>query len=130
MLYLVRFAERNPKGRTLREQHNGSVAFLSLVFLEVVPVSQILNERTIVGNGSLHLLEAHTQSVAGLPQTGNVLRKLALDLLNLLVERVDLLVGLSGKFLGRLQKQLTQLAFIQVKLLYQLLVFASLACFS
>src|SRR5208282_151206 len=89
MFYLGRFTEWNPERRTFGEQHNGSVALLSLVFLQVMPVPQVLNERTIVGNGSLHLLEAHTQSVACLPEAGNMLRKLALDLLNLPFECLD-----------------------------------------
>jgi hypothetical protein len=48
-----------------------------------VRVPQVLNECAIVGNGRLDLLEAHTQSMPCLPQTGNMLRKLALDLLYL-----------------------------------------------
>ena len=130
MFYLVRFTERNPEGRTFGEQHNGSVARLPFSFAQVMPVTQVLNERAIVGNGRLHLLEAHTQSVPCLAQTGNMLRKLALDLLDLPFERLDSLVCLSGELLGRLQKQLAQLPFIQVELLHQLLVFTSLACFS
>ena len=93
-------------------------------------VPQVLNEHAIVGNGRLHLLEAHTQSVPCLTQTGNMLRKLSLYRLDLPFECPDSLVCLSGKLLGRLQKQLAQLAFIQVELLQQLLVFTSLACFS
>ena len=131
MFYLVRFTERNPKGgRTFRGQDNGSVALLPFTFTQVMWVPQVLNERIIVGNGRLHLLEAHTQSVPCLAQTGNMLRKLALDLLYLPFECLDSLVCLSGELLGRLQKQLAQLPFIQVELLHQLLVFTSLACFS
>jgi hypothetical protein len=44
-----------------------------------------------------------------LAQTGNVLRKLALDLLALPFERLDSLVCLRGELLGQLQKQLPQL---------------------
>ena len=54
-----------------------------MVFPQVVRVPQVLNECAIVGNGRLDLLEAHTQSMPCLPQTGNMLRKLALDLLYL-----------------------------------------------
>src|ERR1700693_1257556 len=128
MCYLLRFSERNPEGRTFREQHNGSIAQLPFAFTQVMWVPQVLNERIIVGNGRLHLLEAHTQSVPCLAQTGNMLRKLALDLLYLPFECLDSLVCLSGELLGRLQKQLTQLALIQVELLHQLLVLSSLAC--
>src|SRR5271166_449368 len=108
MFYLVRFTERNPKGRTFREQHNGSVARLPLLFPKVAPVTEILNQRAIVGNGRLHLLKAHTQSVPCLTQTGNMLRKLALEPLDLPFECLDSLVCLSGELLGRLQKQLAQ----------------------
>ncbi len=93
-------------------------------------VSQVFNEGAIVGNGRLHLLEAHTQSVPCLAQTGNMLRKLALDLLDIPFECLDSLVCLSGELLGRLQIELAELAFIQVELLHQLLVFTSMACFS
>jgi hypothetical protein len=125
MFYLVRFTERNPEGRTLREQHNGSIAWFPFSFAQVMWIPQVLNERAIVGNGRLHLLEAHTQSVPCLAQTGNMLRKLALDLLYLPFECLDSLVCLIGELLGRLQKQLPKLAFIQVELLHQLLVFTS-----
>jgi hypothetical protein len=47
---------------------------------------------------------------------------LALDLLDLAFECLDSLVCLSGKLLGRLQKQLAQLAPILIELLHQLLV--------
>src|ERR1700732_3131994 len=117
MFYLVRLTERNPKGRTFRGQDNGSVALLPFTFTQVMWVPQVLNERIIVGNGRLHLLKGHTQSVPCLAQTGNMLRKLALDLLDLLFECLDSLVCLSGELLGRLQKQLAQLPFIQVALL-------------
>jgi hypothetical protein len=40
------------------------------------------------------------------------------------------LAYLSGGLLGWLQKQLSQLPFIQVKLLHQLLVFTAPVCFS
>src|SRR5271166_1646469 len=100
MFYLVRFTERNPEGRTFGEQHNGSVALLPSFFAQV---PQVPNERAIVGNGRLHLLEAHTQSVPCLAKTGNMLSKLALDLLDLPFECLDSLVCLSGQLLGRLQ---------------------------
>src|ERR1700720_2429169 len=129
MFYLVRFTERNPYGRTSGEQHNGSVTRLPFSFAQVMWVPQVFNERAIIGNGRLHLLEAHTQSVPYLAQTGNMLRKLALDLLDLPFKCLDSLVCLSQELLGRLQKQLAQLAFIQVELLHHLLVFTSLACF-
>ena len=45
-------------------------------------------------------------------------------------ECLDSLVCLSRKLLGRLQKQLAQLAFIQVELFHQLLVFREITCFS
>src|ERR1700730_4699815 len=130
MFYILRFTKRNPEGLTLREQHNGSVALLPLVFPQVMPVTQVFNERAIVGNGRLHLLEAHTQSVPCLTQTRNMLRKLALDLFYLRFECLDSLVCPSGELLGRLQKQLGPLPFIQVELFHQLLVFTSLVCFS
>src|SRR6202158_5833306 len=130
MFYLVRFTERNPKGRTFRGQDNGSVALLPFTFTQVMWVPQVLNERIIVGNGRLHLLEAHTKSVPCLAQTGNMLRKLALDLLDLPFECLDSLVCLSDELLDRLQKQLAQLSFILVELLHQLLVFTAIACFS
>jgi hypothetical protein len=82
------------------------------------------------GDGLLHLLDAHAQSVPCLAQTGHVLRKLALELLDLLFQRLDSLVCLSGDFLDRLQKQLAQLSFIQVQFFHQLLVLASLGCLS
>ena len=129
MFYLVRLTERNPEGRTFGEQHNGSVALLKFSSAQVMPVTQVLNERAIVGNGRLHLLKAHTQSVPCLTQTDHMLRKLALDLLYLPFECLDSLVCLSRELLG-LQKQLAQLAFIQVELLHRVLVFTSLACFS
>ena len=44
-----------------------------------------------------------------LAQTRNMLRKLALDLLDLPFERLDSLVCLRGELLGQLQKQLPQL---------------------
>src|ERR1700693_2372038 len=97
MFYLVRFTQRNPKRRTIREQHNGSVAPLPLVFSQVVRVTQVLNERTIVGNGRLHLLDAHTQSVPCLSQTGNMLGKLSLNLFYFCFECLDSLVCLSGE---------------------------------
>src|SRR5271165_3648391 len=130
MFYLVRFTERNPEGRTFREQHNGSVARLQSAFAQVMWIPQVLNERAIVRNSRLHLLESHPQSVPCLAQTGHMLRKLALDLLNLPFECLGSLVYFSGELLGRLQKQLAQLTFIQVELLHQLLVFTSMACFS
>ena len=130
MFYLVRFTERNPEGRTFREQHNGSVARLRFSFAQVMRVTQVLNERAIVRNGRLYLLEAHIQSMPCLAQTGNMLRQLALNLLDLPFECLDSLVCISGELLGRLQKQLAQLTFIQVELLHQLLVFTSMACFS
>src|SRR5208282_5911923 len=99
MLYLFRFTKRNPKGRTFREQHNGSVARLPLLFPEVAPVTQILNQHAIIGNGRLHLLEAHAQSVPCLTQTRNMLRKLALSLFDLSFECLDSLVCLSGELL-------------------------------
>src|SRR5580704_16544629 len=71
-----------------------------------------------------------TQCVQCLTQTGHMLRELALDPLYLPFERLDSLVCLSGELLGRLQKQLAQLPFIQVELLHQFLVFTSLACCS
>ena len=130
MFYLVGFTERNPEGRTFGEQHNGSVARLPFSFTQVIWIPQVLNERAIGGNGRLHLLEAHTQSAPCLAQTGHMLRKLALDLLDLPFECLDSLVCLNRELLGRLQKQLAQLAFIQVELLHQLLVFTAIACFS
>src|ERR1700737_829736 len=130
MFYLVRFTERNPKGRTFRGQDNGSVALLPFTFTQVMWVPQVLNEGIMVGNARLHLLEAHTQSVPCLAQTGHMLRKLALDLLDLRFECPDSLVCRDGELSGRLQKQLAQLPFIQVKSLHPLLVFTSLACFS
>jgi hypothetical protein len=96
---------------------------LPFFFAQVMWVTQVLNERTIVGNGRLHLFEAQTQGVPYLTQTGHMLRKLALNLLDLPFECLDSLVCLNRKLLGRLQKQLAQLAFIQVELFYQLLVF-------
>src|SRR6202158_4153501 len=101
MFYLLRFTERNPEGRILRKQHNGSVAPLPLSFAQVMWITQVLNERAVVGNGRLHLLEAHTQSVPCLAQNGHMLRKLALDLLYLPFECLDSLVCLSGELLGR-----------------------------
>src|ERR1700738_4097791 len=130
MFYLVRFTERNPEGRTFGEQHNGSVARLPFSFAQVMWITQVLNERAIAGNGRLHLLKAHPQSVPCLAQTGNMLRKLALDLLDLPFECRDSLVCLSDELLDRLQKQLAQLPFILVELLHQLLVFTAIACFS
>ena len=56
--------------------------------------------------------------------------KLAFDLLDLPFECLDSLICFSGELLGRLQKQLSQLAFIQLDLLHQLLVFTSPPCFS
>src|ERR1700674_3181733 len=117
MFYLVGFTERNPERRTLREQHNGSVARRPFSFAQVTGKTQVLNKRTIVGNGRLQLLKAYTQSAPCLAQTRNTLCKLALDLLDLPFECLDSLVSLSGKILGRLQKQLAQLPFIQVELL-------------
>jgi len=95
-----------------------------------MPIAQVFNECAIVWNGRLHLLEAHTQSVPCLAQTGDMLRKLALDLLDLPFECLDSLVCFSGKLLGRLQIELAQLAFIQVELVHQIPVFTSLACVS
>jgi hypothetical protein len=57
-------------------------------------------------------------------------RKPTLDLFDLPFECLDSLVRFTGDLLDRLQKQLSQLAFIQVKLLHQILVLTSLACFS
>src|SRR5580704_16667789 len=102
MCDLVRFTERNPEGRTFGEQHHGSVELLPFSFAQIMWVPQVLNERAIVGNGRLHLLGAHTQSVPCLAQTGNMLRKLALDLLDLPFECLDSLVCLSRELLGRL----------------------------
>src|ERR1700730_10865382 len=127
MFYLVRFTKRNPKGCTFRQQHNGPVTPLPFSFAQVTWVTQVLNERAIVRNGRLHLLNAYTQSVPCLTQTSNMLCKFALDLLDITFERLDSLACLSGEPLGRLQQQLAQLAFIQVELLHQLLVFAFLA---
>src|SRR5258708_7727439 len=110
MFYLVRFTELNPEGCAFGEQHNGSVAGLPFSFVIWVP--KVLNERAIVRNGRLHLLEADTQSVPCVAQTGNMLRKLALYLLDLPFERLDALVCLNGELLGRLQKKLSQLVFI------------------
>ena len=62
-----------------------------------------------------------------LAQTRHMLRKLALDRLYLGFESLDSLACLSGKLLVRLQKQLTQLPFVHVELLHQLLGFTSLA---
>jgi hypothetical protein len=76
------------------------------------------------------LLEAYTESVPCLVQTGHMLRKLAFDLLDVAFESLDTLVCLSGKLLSRLQKQLAQLPFIQVELLHQLLIFTPMACLS
>src|SRR5271155_1423183 len=84
---------------------NGSVAPLPLGFPQILPVSQVFNQRAIVGNGRLHLLETNSQRTPYLAQTGNMLLKLALDLLDLL----DSLVSLSRRLLGRLQKQLAAL---------------------
>src|SRR5260370_4464376 len=95
-----------------------------------MPKTQVFNERAVVGNGRLPLVKAHAQSVPCLTQAGNMLRKLALDLLDLTFERLDSLGCLIGELLGWLQKQLAQLPFIQIKLLHKLLVFTSLACFS
>ena len=128
MFYLVRFTERNPERRTFREQHNGSVARLRFSFAQVIPIVQVLNERAIVGNGRLHLLEAHTQSVPCVTETGNISRKLALNVLYLLFECLDSLGCFSGKLLGRLQIELAKLPFIQVKLLHELLAFTATAC--
>src|SRR5580692_2921439 len=130
MFYLARFTERNPERRTFGEQQNGSVALFPFFFAQVMPIPQVLNKRAIAGNYRLHLLEAHTQSVPCAPETRNTLRKLALDLLYLPFESLDSLLCLSGKLLERLQKQLAQLSLIQVELLHQLLVFASLGRFS
>src|SRR5271169_4353824 len=130
MFYLMRFTERNPERRTFGEQHNGSVAQLPFSFAPVMPITQVFNESAIFGNGHLHLLEAHTQSVPCLAQTRNMLRELALNLLYLPFECLDSLVCLSRELLGRLQKQLAQFAFIQIELLHQLLVFTGIACFS
>src|SRR5260370_42639869 len=130
MFNLVRFTKRNPEGSTFREQYNGSVALLPFSFAQVMPITHVLNERAIVGNGRLHLLEAHAQSVPCMAQSRHMLRKLALDLLYLPFECIDSLVCLSGELLRRLQKQLAQLPFIQVELFHQLLVLTSLACFS
>src|SRR5271169_6195822 len=101
MFYLVRSTERNPEGSTFGEQHDSSVARLGFSFAQVIPITQVLNERAIIGNGRLHLLEAHTQSVPCPAQTGNMLRKLALDILHLPFECLDSLVCLSGELLGR-----------------------------
>ena len=65
-----------------------------------------------------------------LAKTGHMLRKLALYLLDLPFEFLDSPGCLRGKLLGRLQKQLAQLSFIQIELLHQLLVLTSLACSS
>ena len=111
------------RGAHLGEQHNGSVVRLRFSFAQVMRITQVLNERAIVSNGRLYLLEAHIQSMPCLAQTGNMLRQLALNLLDLPFECHDSLVCLSGELLGRLQKQLAQLAFIQVELLHQLQVF-------
>ena len=111
MFHLVRFTERNPEGRTFGEQHNGSVTRLPFSFAQVMPVSQVFNERAIVGNGRLHLLKAHTQSVPYLAQTGNMLCKLALDLLDLPFECLDSLVCLIGEFLGRLPEAARRVGF-------------------
>src|ERR1700693_2053246 len=119
MCYLLRFSERNPEGRTFREQHNGSIAQLPFTFTQVMWIPQVLNERAIIGNGRLHLLEAHTQSVPCPAQTGNMLPKLALDILDLSFECLDSLVCLSGELLGRFQKEQSQLPFIQVEMLDQ-----------
>src|SRR5271166_5113694 len=100
MFYLLRFTERDPEGRTFGEQHDGSVARLPFSFAQVIRITQVLDERAIVGNGRLHLLEAHTQSVPCLAQTGNMLRKLVLDLLDLPFECLNSLVCLSGEFLA------------------------------
>src|SRR5271165_608396 len=130
MFYLVRFTERNPQGRALREQYDGSIVLLPFSFTQIMSIAQVFNERVIVRNGRLHLLEAYTQSVPCLAQTGDMLRKLALDLLDLPFEYLDSPGCLSGQLLGRLQVELAQLPFIQVELLHQLLVFTSLACLS
>src|ERR1700694_4955165 len=114
MFYLVRFTERNPEWSTFGEQHNSSVARLRFSFAQVIPITQVLNERTIVGNGRLQLFEAHTQSAPCPAQTGNMLRKLTLDILDLPFECLDSLVCLSGEPFGRFQKQQPQLPFIQV----------------
>src|SRR6266436_8104011 len=90
MFYLVRFTEGNPEGRIFRKQHNCSVAPLPFSFAKIIWIKKVLNERTVVGNSRLHLLEAHTQSLPRVGQTGNMLRKLALDLLDLLFECLDL----------------------------------------
>ena len=65
-----------------------------------------------------------------LAQTGNMLRKLALDLLDVSFECLDSLFCLSGELLCRLQEQLAQLPFNQVKSLHQPLVLTATACFS
>src|SRR5271165_5382404 len=129
MFYLVRFTERNPEGRTFREQHNGSVARLQSAFAQVMWIPQVLNERAIVRNSRLHLLESHPQSVPCLAQTGHMLRKLALDLLNLPFECLDSVPCLSGELLHRLQIELVQLPFIESELLQRLLLLTSLVCF-
>src|SRR5271165_4642851 len=100
MCDLVRITERNPEGRTFGEKHHGSVELLPFSFAQIMWVPQVLNERAIVGNGRLHLLEAHTQRVACLVQTGNMPRKLALDLLDLPFECLDSLVRRIGELLG------------------------------
>src|SRR5271165_6034534 len=102
MFYLLRFTKRNPDGCASREQHNSSAARLRFSFAQVMSVPHILNKRTVFGNSRLHLLEAHTQSVPCVTETGNMSRKLALNVLYLLFECVDSLGCFSGKLLGRL----------------------------
>src|SRR5260370_24278855 len=130
MFDLVRFTERNPEGRASREQHNSSVALLRFPCTQVMSVLHILNKRTVFGNSRSHLREAHTQSVPCVTETGNVSRKLALNLFYLPFECLDSLVCLSGELLGRLQIELAEVPFIQVKLLHQLLAFTATPCFS